>query len=123
MSNNFIFDSRKLQDPIIIEILQPIDDGAGGYEAQWHVFAQIMACITPIRIGYSQEILLAGQQEIRRMVRIICRYHLGLDYSMRINIPNSNMGRDIILGIISITTLDSRNQWQEIIASEGKEGI
>ncbi|MBL0317724.1 MAG: phage head closure protein [Alphaproteobacteria bacterium] len=114
MSAMFRFDSSKLRDLIKIDAPQPLDDGGGGYTTIWTEILSVFAQVTTVRVGYSQEMELAQQQQLRQMLRIILRFQPGVDQTMRIRF------NDLTFGIISITNLDNRHGWQEIIVCQGQ---
>ncbi len=85
-------------------------DSGGGYSLSWSNGSTVWAEILP---SSGSERFFAGQMVAAKTFRITTRYISGITSKMRILYGSR------VLNIRSISNLEEKNEWLEIIAEEG----
>jgi len=103
-----------LRSRISIEQPAMTNDGGGGFSTNWTELVRVWANIKPITfIGRNEEKFADGQNQVRKMHKIILRFRNDLNEEMRVN----HNGK--IYNIRSIIVPNIENDIIEIIAEEG----
>lgn len=111
---NFKNPASILKSRISIEQYAMNSDGGGGFTTVWTELARVWANVTPITfISRNGEKISDGQNQVRKMHKIIIRMRNDLNEEMRIN----HNGR--IYNIRAIVIPDIEKDIMEIITEEG----
>jgi SPP1 family predicted phage head-tail adaptor len=99
----------KLRHRIIIQSLQKVDDGGGGYTEDWVNIGNVWASVQPLQ---GRELFQAQQVQAELSHKVRIRYREGIVPSMRVVFNNR------IMEIQSVINIDEANREIELLCIE-----